>query len=70
MKRLSTQATASANRARSLVQADYDRNLKQVNEETDKAMKALDDTRDEMLREWNVTKRPPRQAAFVHAALK
>ena len=35
-----------------------------------KAMQALDETRDEMLREWNVTKRPPRQAAFVHATLK
>ncbi len=33
------------------------------------AMRVLDETRDAMLEEWNLTKRPPRQAAFVHASL-
>lgn len=33
------------------------------------AIGKLSATRDAMLREWNVTKRPPRQAAFVHAKL-
>ena len=33
------------------------------------AMRLLDATRDAMLEEWNRTKRPPRQAAFVHASL-
>jgi hypothetical protein len=29
-------------------------------------MQKLDSARDEMMAEWNRTKRPPRQAAFVH----
>ncbi len=33
------------------------------------AMRKLDETRDAMLEEWNRTKRPPRQASFVHASL-
>lgn len=33
------------------------------------AMQRLVETRDEMMRDWNRTKRPPRQAAFVHASL-
>ena len=33
------------------------------------ALRVLDETRDEMLAEWDRTKRPPRQAAFVHASL-
>ncbi len=34
------------------------------------ALRKLDETRDSMMEEWNRTKRPPRQAAFVHASLE
>ena len=34
------------------------------------ALRKLDETRDAMMEEWNRTKRPPRQASFVHASLE
>jgi len=37
-----------------------------ANMQADKARRTLGEVRDSMMTEWNRTKRPPRQAAFVH----